>query len=182
MDERARQAFTLIELMIVVAIIGILASIAIPQFHRFQLKSKTSEAKANIAGIKTAQIAYYTEQGMFASAPPSPATYGGVMPRGFVAEGPADAGFDALGWAPEGSVFFQYAVVSTSADGGAYTIDAAADLDGNGTPQVWGYVAPDRNGTPVAGTLGCTAVWNGASVTALNTVGACSSSFGSTEF
>ena len=56
---RSKKGFTLIELMIVVAIIGILAAIAIPNFLRFQAKSKQSEAKTNLGGIFTAEIAYF---------------------------------------------------------------------------------------------------------------------------
>ncbi|WP_414645174.1 type IV pilin protein, partial [Candidatus Deferrimicrobium sp.] len=52
--KKGKKGFTLIELMIVVAIIGILAAIAIPNFLRFQAKSKQSEAKTNLGGIFTA--------------------------------------------------------------------------------------------------------------------------------
>jgi type IV pilus assembly protein PilA len=57
--------FTLIELMIVVAIIGILAAIAIPNFLRFQAKSKQSEAKTNLGGVFTAQTAYLGEKDVY---------------------------------------------------------------------------------------------------------------------
>ena len=59
--QKARKGFTLIELMIVVAIIGILAAIAIPNFLKFQCKSKTSEAKNMLKGIYTANVAYFAE-------------------------------------------------------------------------------------------------------------------------
>src|SRR5512143_3782000 len=56
-----RKGFTLIELMIVVAIIGILAAIAIPNFLKYQAKSKQSEAKTNLKGIFTSETSYFSE-------------------------------------------------------------------------------------------------------------------------
>ena len=53
---RKQEGFTLIELMIVVAIIGILAAIAIPNFLQYQMKSRQSEAKTNLMAIKTSEV------------------------------------------------------------------------------------------------------------------------------
>ena len=61
------RGFTLIELMIVVAIIGILAAIAIPNFIKFQAKSKQSEAKTNLKAIFTAEKAYFGERDKFST-------------------------------------------------------------------------------------------------------------------
>ncbi len=57
-----RRGFTLVELMIVVAIIGILAAIAIPNFLRFQARAKQSEAKTNLKAIFTGQKSFYAER------------------------------------------------------------------------------------------------------------------------
>ena len=67
MLKKLQKGFTLIELMIVVAIIGILAAIAIPNFIKFQARSKQSEAKANTKAIFTAQKAFFQEKDRFSS-------------------------------------------------------------------------------------------------------------------
>jgi type IV pilus assembly protein PilA len=63
----AEAGFTLVELMIVVAIIGILASIAIPNFQRYQAKARQKEAQLSLSGIYTAQLSNKGEWGTYTS-------------------------------------------------------------------------------------------------------------------
>jgi len=66
MTKRLKKGFTLIELMIVVAIIGILAAIAIPNFIRFQARSKQSEVKTNLKALFTGQKSRFGEKDRYA--------------------------------------------------------------------------------------------------------------------
>ena len=66
--KKVQQGFTLIELMIVVAIIGILAAIAIPAYQDFTIRSKVTEL-INAAGVcKTSVAEYYQAKGQFPGA------------------------------------------------------------------------------------------------------------------
>jgi len=178
---RTNKGFTLIELMIVVAIIGILAAIAIPNFLRFQLKAKTSESKVNLAAIRTAEESYLAEFGNYVAASATPGSAGSTTKQVFTGGGAGQ--FDTLGWEPEGQVFFQYGVATNTATPLAYTADSQADIDGDGTPQVWGYRHSDPSGTAISDNeLGCTDVQVGSSTGVLNTVGPCGGNYGQSVF
>jgi type IV pilus assembly protein PilA len=60
-----QSGFTLVELMIVVAIIGVLSAVAIPNFKKYQAKAKTSEAKVQLAAAYTAEQAFYGDFGIY---------------------------------------------------------------------------------------------------------------------
>ena len=59
------EGFTLIELMIVIAIIGILAAIAIPQFSAYRKRSYNSAAQSDVRNIATTQEAYYVDESRY---------------------------------------------------------------------------------------------------------------------
>lgn len=96
--------FSLVELMVVVAIIGILASVAVPQFQKFTFKARMTEAKAGLTSLYTAQKAFYGEWSQF------------------------DARFGVVGYAPEGNYSFNIGFSATTATPAATNWQVAGNL------------------------------------------------------
>ena len=74
MNTRLQQGFTLIELMIVIAIIGILAAVAIPAYQDYTARAQTSEGMSLSDGLKSAIVDAYTNTGQW------PSSANGVIP------------------------------------------------------------------------------------------------------
>jgi len=118
-----QKGFTLIELMIVVAIIGILAAIAIPNFLKFQCKSKQSEAKTNLAGIFTAEKAFFGEYN----------TYGTDL--------------ISVNWQPDGTPLYVYGFLAAN-DYPASVVGISTYSPSLHSTDVAGVIAPGGAGTP----------------------------------
>jgi type IV pilus assembly protein PilA len=150
---RKVRAFTLIELMIVVAIIGVLAAIAIPSFIKYTRRSKTSEALMNIRKMYDGAVAYYVGEHADAlgsiqnrqfpiSAPPVPAlamitSLAGTKYQSLPAEW-KQGGWVALDFMVQDPQYFSYAYSSS----GVYTsassyMTAQGDFNGNGLYSVF---------------------------------------------
>jgi len=139
--------FSLVELMIVVAIMAILAAIAIPSFMRFSMRAKTAEATQNLAAIRTCEESYRSENDLYFACAQAPAG-GGTDSTPDVWPVPA-AGFDDIGFAPDGLVRYAYTVTIVAPPTSAFTATAFSDLDENNTPCTY-TLSNDSVGEPAA--------------------------------
>jgi len=123
-----RSAFTLVELMIVVAIIGILAAIAVPNFMDMQYRAKRAELPMNTDAIVTVQNAY---EAAFDEFVPESTPQPRATPDKVQAPWVSGSAFDTLGWAPDGAVRGVYSVTTTA--GLDFTVTGQSDVDGDGS-------------------------------------------------
>ena len=154
-DGTRTPGFTLIELMVVVAIIGVLASVAIPSFQNYQLTSKRAEAFANLGSLAKSQKAYFAEFNDFVGVASEPGNSLGEWPGTEKRDKtPLDSAFSDIGWVPDGDVFFDYDT-ATAADpltgtctctDACFTATAYGNLDGDTELSVLLYTHPDTVG------------------------------------
>ena len=105
--EERHKGFTLVELMIVVAIIGILAAIAIPNFLRYQLRSKFAELKTNVEAINKSELSLRQSErlpcpnavsGLYPTFAQIPAAAPGTVAASSGTGRPARRVVDSTGW------------------------------------------------------------------------------------
>ena len=147
-SERER-GFTLMELLIAVAIVAVLAAIGIPVYSKLRGSAKQTEASINLDAIRTAEEAYKMANGTYLACPISPRSTpdeNAVTWQALDSNGDATTtdGFAALGFETNSAVRFVYEVVTYTANNNpTYTAGALGDTDGDST-QILFLATPTR--------------------------------------
>lgn len=153
--QRSQGGFSLIELMVVVAVIAIVAAIAIPNYLRYQAKSRQSEAKVNLSGIYVSEVTFFSEQSRYGTFQEISFEVASASNRYAYRLTPGGAvGIDlltpAIGADPGDNVVVPSGISPPPAPG--FTATATANLDADATIDMWhvndlkrGLDTPDRN-------------------------------------
>ena len=147
-----RSGFSIIELMIVVAIIAFLAMVSVPTFFSFLAKAKRAEAYMNLSAVYAAQKAHWAEHGTYSDVLSGE---GGIgwRPEGYKGGGAQENFYYTYGFAggSGGKSFFTGKLGTASshlgtarADKSGFVVVAAGDINGSGTPDI---LTVDENNT-----------------------------------
>ena len=133
---RRARSFTLIELMVVVALISILVTIAVPNYQRFQLRAKVAEANHNLGAIRGCLEVYEMENESYVLCALHPT----IVPsanRVLWEDSAVPQGWIDIGFKPVGQIRYSYEVqAGLSGIANSYIAIARGDLDGNGEQSV----------------------------------------------
>ena len=120
--------------MVTVSIVGILATIAIPEYGAMLVRTKRAEIPMNLDGIRSVEIGYHAEWSLFTSCLLSPTEIPGRVATPFPATITTDLDWNELGWTPDGKVYGQYEVEASALQGELATMElnGYGDIDGDG--------------------------------------------------
>lgn len=154
---KGQKGFTLIELMIVVAIIGILAAIAIPNFLAYQARSRQAEARTNLGAIFVSEVAFFGENNRYSDFATIGYTLAGASNR-YTYRSPAATGAGAsteaqgadryntlagsqnaggTNDADPGGTVLSAAQLPAAGAAGQFTATASGNVDGDATVDHW---------------------------------------------
>jgi prepilin-type N-terminal cleavage/methylation domain-containing protein len=127
-----QRGFTLVEIMMVVAIIGVLSSVALPQMGKATLRARAAERRAIMSAIAVVSSDYMLNNTLPAAGltgPPNPAADPSTMKHRF---DPMLGDWHLLQLAIEGYTYYQYTFSIANATPPILTVSAEGDLDGDG--------------------------------------------------
>jgi prepilin-type N-terminal cleavage/methylation domain-containing protein len=137
---RALRAFTIVEVMVVVAILGVLSALAVGNYHSYKLKAARAELMTNVNGIRIAQTGYEASDGTYVTdLTPLPDNTPGKSKRPWI----AGTVYDTLGWVPDGELYGSYTTENLGTD---FAANGYTDVD---TDAVMAQVTASRAVLPL---------------------------------